>query len=100
MIRREGEYVPFGYGFVRYRPEYIADEFLPMPINWIKRYAEQAWWWLLDRSKVKQDYALKQAMRAEFERGRGIGWKEGVRDSWKGSFDLVQHEFSKKRDTE
>lgn len=60
MYIQEGDSIPFGYGLVRVCWErYHTEEFLPIPICWIKRF----YYWTLCKTKLfdwEKELAKKQ----------------------------------------
>lgn len=78
-IINEGEKVPFGYGFVAVRWEYMcATEWMPIPLNYIKRL------WYLYIAKLKLPEVDKEIIKAQsqvwdegYRKGREEGYKQG-----------------------
>lgn len=85
MILKEGEAVPFGYGFVRHRWDYLGTEVAPMPLNWIIRavtWLQQKSYRQMTRDEVRQLDKVKALMIEAEAKGKERGYREGSEAAW------------------
>lgn len=83
---KEGEAVPFGYGFVSHRLDMLATEVAPVPLNIFIRLIR----WLqfksfrqMTREEIKTSNKINALLLEAEAKGKEKGWREGSQGAWK-----------------
>lgn len=78
-IIAEGEAAPFGYGFVRYRFDYLGVEVAPLPLNYLIRWV-YSWQAKSKKPPTRRELKAMKSVRELQIRANGNGYERGFKD--------------------